>query len=197
LRRRSGFTLIELLVYGIILAIASSTVLALVISIGRTQSQVTAQPTVQAQAQDALTAVAAYLRRAPLCDAEAGCTDVVDSAFKTANNTSLDVYTSSAGSSANFSNTNGALIRTQGAKTATIIPDSLTIRFQYVLSPSLAYTMGGTTDSLAWQDSVAREELKAIVAVKITATVARDNVISAQSSVVRLRNSPKKVFTTS
>jgi hypothetical protein len=57
--------------------------------------------------------------------------------------------------------------------------------------------MGGSTESGPWQDSVNVADLKAVVGVRITATVTRDNAKSVQTSIVRLRNSPKKVFTTS
>ncbi|HSI72112.1 MAG TPA: type II secretion system protein [Fimbriimonas sp.] len=194
---RRGFTLLELLVYGIILAVASTTVLALVITMGRTQAQATEEPAVQALTQDAITAVAAYVRRAPLCNADEGCTALADSAFQSADSTSLAVFSTSTGTVASFVCRDGALTRTIGRNAIVIIPDSLTMKFQYVLSPSLAYTMGGSTDTLAWQDSVTGSDLKAIMAVKITATVTRDYAKSVQTSIVRLRNSPKKVFTTS
>jgi hypothetical protein len=185
------------LVYGLILAAVSSTVLALVITMGRTQAQVTEEPTVQALAQDAITAVASYVRRAPLCDSAQGCTGVIDSAFQSAGPTTLAVYTTGSGTVATFSNRDGTLTRTIGSSTRTITPDSLVMKFEYVLSPSLAYTMGGSTESVPWQDSVNVADLKAVVGVRITATVTRDNAKSVQTSIVRLRNSPKKVFTTS
>jgi hypothetical protein len=187
---------VELLVYGVILAIASGSILTVMITLGKTQAQVTAQPAVQAQAQDALSAVAAFVRRAPLCSKSLGCTDNPDSAFQTATGTSLTVYTGATGSTASFTNTDGALYRTQGDTKVAIVPDGVTMRYQYMLSPGLAYTMV-SPDSYVWLDSVTGEELKAVVAVKITATVQRDNVQSVQSSVVRLRNSPKKLYSTS
>jgi type II secretory pathway pseudopilin PulG len=196
MRRNRGFTLVELLIYGTILAIASGSILSILITLRKTQTQVTTQPTVQAQAQDALSAVAAFVRRAPICTKFLGCTENVDSAFRSASATSLSVYTSAAGASATFSTVNGALMRTQGTTSVAIVPSDVTMRYQYVLSPSLDYTMNASSDAYVWLDTVPATSLPAIVAVKITATVTRDDVSSIQSSIVRLRNSPKKVYST-
>ena len=162
----------------------------------KTQALVTGQPTAHAQTQDAIAAVAAFVRRAPLCSTAFGCKANIDSAFESAARDSMTLYNTGAGGTVTFSNGDGALYRTQGTNRVAIIPDSLTMKFQYLLSPSLTYTMNSSTESLVWLDAVPSESLAAIVAVKITASIERDAVSSVQSSVVRLRNSPKKVFTT-
>jgi type II secretory pathway pseudopilin PulG len=194
---RRGFTLVEVLVYGVVLAVASSSLMYLMITLVKTQTQTTAIPTAQAQAQDAIAGIAAFLRRAPLCAAESGCTGVVDSAFKTADPTTVTVYSSPQGDTVTFSNTGGALVRTSGGTSVDLIGDSLTLKLEYLLSPELTYTMA-SQDTYTWLNTVTTAaNMKAIVAVKITATVERDGATSVQTSIVRLRNSPKKVFTTS
>ncbi len=197
MRRSKAFTLVEVLIYGIILVVAGSAVIGLMISLRKTQVQITGGPTAHAHAQDAVAAVAAFVRRAPLCLTTAGCSGVINSAFKSASSDSLSVYTSSAGTTATFTNENGALNRAQGTSKVAIIPNSLTIKFEYLLSPEYTYTMAASTDSLKWLNEVPAESLQSVVAVRITATISRDDLSSVQSSIVRLRNSPKKVFGTS
>jgi type II secretory pathway pseudopilin PulG len=194
--RRRGFTLVEVLVYGIILMIASGTVISVMLSLGKTQSEATAYPTAQSQAQDALTSVAAYLRRAPLCDQTLGCSGVLDSAVSKATSNALTIYTSATGGTASFTTSNGALLRAESSGTATIVPDSLTMRYQYMLSSERSYTFTANAEAYTWLDSLSNAEMPSLVAVKITATIVRDGLTSTQSSIVRLRNSPKKTFGT-
>ncbi len=196
-RRSRGFTLVELLIYAILLVIAAGTLTSIIITLVKTQTQITAQPAAQAQAQDAIGAVAAFVRRAPLCSASSNCSGYIDSAFASATSTSLSVYTGAAGSTATFTNSNGVLYRTRGSTQVAIVPDSVTVRYKYLLTPTLTYTMASGSTPFVWVDTVTGNDLKSILAVQITASVTREGITIVQSSLVRTRNSPKKNYTTS
>jgi len=195
--RRRAFTLIELLVYGMILSVMTGSLLAVTISLTKTQQAVTSIPAALADALAATEEVAAYLRRASLCDSSAGCTGTPDSAFVKAESNAVAVFTTTAGANATFTNSNGSLIRTQNGAQATVVGDSVKMSYEYLLSTGLDYTIETSPELMTWYTSVSSSSLPAIIAVRVTATVTRDNVTSVQSTVVRLRNSPKKNYSTS
>ncbi len=73
------------------------------------------------------------------------------------------------------------------------VADVSTLKFRYFKSADLAYNKTDTPDDASWVSSVTGSDLKSITAVKVTATVTRGGLSGTYTTIVRMRNSPKKV----
>lgn len=190
--KRSGVTLIELLVACVILGFVGAGFMQLSSSVNKANGFSTTMPNVQEDAIRVVNLIAADVRRAPLCSASSGC--VTDAALHTGTANSLTVYTTSAGAQRTFSLNSGSFQAVNGSSStaATTIPDVNSLSFSYCVNSGLSYNMTSSPDSATWVSSVSGSDLKGLIAVRVTATVSRGGLTGNYSTVVRLRNSPKK-----
>jgi prepilin-type N-terminal cleavage/methylation domain-containing protein len=201
--KRLGVTLIELMVATIVLGLVMSGLLQLVIGIYNAQKAVTNLPDVQWAAEDAVKRIAADLRRAPLCNVASGCTEsgqIEDAALREAAADSLSVYTQPGGKYHRYAINSGALERTVSGSTpvtTTVTDATVTLALQYMKNAANGsgyyYQSSTDPDSATWVTSLPNaSDLKACAAVKLTASVTRAGYTGSYSTIVRLRNSPKK-----
>ena len=190
--KRKGLTLIELMVAIAILGFVAAGFMQMSTSIQRANAFSTAMPTVQEDAIRVVNLIAADVRRAPLCTASSGCTQ--DAAVHSGTNSSITVYSNSSGAQRLFSRSGNTFQVVNGTSSpATTILDVTGLEFSYCVNSGLQYNMTSSPDSATWVTSLSgSNDLKGLIAVKITATVSRNGLTGSYSTVVRLRNSPKK-----
>jgi Tfp pilus assembly protein PilW len=191
MRRRQGYSLVQLVIAILVMTVLAGGILQMFSSLFKVNMMATNIPANQADAMAAINLVGAGIRKAPLCGAASGC--VLDSAIHSATANAVTVYADAAGTQATYSVQSGALVKVQGSTTTTYVASGVTgFSIWYCVNPDGAYNSTNTPDTIGWSTSVTGNDLKKIVAVKLSATITRGSTNKTYSSVIRLRNSPKK-----
>jgi len=191
MRTRRGLSFVEVLCVTLVLSVLAGGLLQMFSSLFKVNMMATNIPSSQADAMAAVNTVGAAIRRAPLCTAVSGC--VTDSSVHAASANSVTVYVDAAGTQATYSVTSGALTKVQGSTTTTLVSSGVTdFTIWYCINPDGNYNSTSTPDTIGWSTSVTGADLKKIVAMKVSATITRGSNFKTYSSVIRLRNSPKK-----
>ena len=188
--RRRGITLIELLVSTAVGLVLMGGVLVGFTTLWNMQKMGLQMPAIQEDARQLALTLAGSLRRATLCtSSDSGC--VVDAAAESATSSGVTVY---------YRGTNGSLSKlvyavsggnaqlTSGGSTSVLASGgSFTLTFYqgatYHSSRLTTFTPDNTT-------------IKQLIAVGITTSVTRNGMSGSYSTLVRLRNSPKKAAAT-
>lgn len=189
-------TLIEILVSGVILGVLLTLFITLFGSMFKAQAFTSTMPSVQADTADTLNALAQALRRAPICESSAGCTGLSGSAFDVASANTFTLYRTAAGPADQFTVVNGRL-RTSSTVTQgsglTGSSGTLTLSFAYLTNAGGAYLATGDPAAATWVTSVTGAARANISAVRITVQHGGGGLVGTYSTIVRLRNSPKKL----
>jgi Tfp pilus assembly protein PilW len=191
-----GASLMEVMVIGSIGLAVMAGAVQMFISMNSANKFSMSMPQVQSDATEIVKMIAASLREAPLCDPTAGCVGTANAAVLTASSTGITIYKTAAGATIQYSLSGGALRKTENSVTTTLYPATVTLNMSYLYSPGALYSMTADPSTLSWANqAVNASDRINLIAAKISATVTRNGVTSTYSTIIRLRNSPKKTST--
>lgn len=194
---RRGWTAIELMVSLFVTSIL------LIAMYGLYQMQANVQTEafdVTASARDArgpLDTLSDHLRMASMCDSGQGCTGVSNSALDSGSASDLTYYSSASGAKVRYHVSGTTLVRTVGTSNtnALVNVDSLTFTY-YVCALNVDGTApaynSATLTPTANPNAPTSAELPSLGAVRITASTSTEGRTLQYSTLVRLRNSPKR-----
>jgi hypothetical protein len=183
-------SLIQLLLAGVISTVVLGGILVGFMTLWNMQKLGLQMPAVQQDARQLALTLASSLRRATLCtSSDTGCT--IDAAAESATSTGITVYRRNSDGSLSklaYGISNGVAQVTTGSTTNNLaLGSSITLTFYqsptYHSSSLTTYTPDNTT-------------IKQLIAVGITTSVTRNGLSGSYSTLVRLRNSPKKAAAT-
>jgi hypothetical protein len=160
------------------------------VSVNKTNTLTVNIPAAQDEAARVVNLLADEIRNAQICTASVGC--VANSAIGMATAKEITFYRDSTGAARRYRQENGELRRFTGTSTTPdrVIPNVTNLDLKYFLSTSYNAASHGTPES--WGGLVTGSTLAQIAAVRIEATVRVGGQNATYSTVVRLRNSPKK-----
>ena len=185
---KQGYTIIQLLVGILITTFLLSGLFQVINGFGKAQLLNTTLPGVQFDAEQMAKYLAADLRKASLCTAsDSGCT--VDAVISGASATGVTVYVRSGGTlqQRTYAISNGNFQKTISGVTTVLATNA---------SLNLTYYTASAYRTSSWSSMgtpPTDTEAKTIIAVEIAATITRNNTAVTYKTIVRLRNSPKKV----
>lgn len=191
MKNRKAFSLIEALVTMLVLGIVMGGLLQLAVSVNRTNTATVSNPVAQDEAVRVVNLLANEIRNSRMCTATTGC--VKDSAVATAAGKEIMIYTSSAGAKRRYLLEDDSLKRFTGDATSPdqVIPNVVNLDLKYTLSTS--YNATTLADISGWGSLYTAASLPQIIAARVEATVKVGGRMATYSTIVRLRNSPKKV----
>jgi len=195
MRHRMGITLIGMLVAIVIVGILLLVVLELFVVAHQSYAFSMNKPLVQADAAAAVNEMAKRIRRAEICSSAAG--GIIDSAFAQAEAGRVVFYTDSVGDRLGYEVSNGKLTWSDGTHSGIVVDGKATLSFRYYLTTNSDYHTILPVEEAGWVTTVTGGGLKQIIAVEITLQLSRDDLVDCFHTVVRPRNSPKKVSPTS
>jgi hypothetical protein len=181
--RTRATMLFDLLIGSLVALLVGSVLIQMMTATYTARSVITGQNVSQAEARKPLDVLADHLRNAWLFK------DVNDvySAIQAANTNDITYYTDSAGNTVRYRLVGTQLRRTAGGVETTVLDGVQSLTFTYYRAAS--YNSASWTVTAA---PVASINLPALTAVAINATILLDGYVSSYTSVVRLRNSPRK-----
>ena len=186
---RRGYTLIELLTALVILGVLLAGLLQVITSMESANTFTSRMPTVQQDAVDVVRKLAESLRGATICTSgDSGCS--LNAAMEAPSGSAITIYRRASNgtlSLVTYRIQNGNFERVVNSAATTLVENA---------SLSLVYyrSDGYNSNSLDVSDDPG-SELSAIIAVGITATVTRNGLTGTYTTLIRLRNSPVKLFT--
>jgi type II secretory pathway component PulJ len=184
MRTRRGVTLIEVMVVGIVMFVIAGGLLQVFTSVHAAHQSSQAIPDVQQQVTALVNELAAAIRQAQICPTGAAC--VADAAVSSAGTNSISLYsycTSAGCETILYEDIGGQIMKVWESED--IIAHNTNIQFQYYTSPE--YTSTSSTF-----EPVENPALAEIIAVEVSATTSRDGITATYTTVVRLRNAPRK-----
>lgn len=184
--RKSGVTLIELMVGIVITLFLGSVFWGLLTVSYAVNSNVVGENLVSGEARKAVEIMASHLTNAQLnTSTSAG---VPDSAIDAATGTDITYYTDNTGTDTVRYRQNGTdLLRTDNTGDTVVAQNIQSLSLKYF--KATAYNSAWTTTKDVLPEA---SELPQLVGVEIKVVVTRDGYSADYTSVVRLRNSPKK-----
>lgn len=187
MNRRSGVTLIELLVGIVITLFLGSVFWGLLTVSYAVNSNVIGENLVSAEARKAVEIIASHLTNAQLNTSAVNGT--LNSAIHAASETSVTYYADATGTDTVRYRLNGTnLQRTDGGGDTVVAQDIQSISLNYFKASAYNSAWAPTKTPTAPEAA----ELPELVGVQIKVVVTRDGYSADYTSVVRLRNSPKK-----
>lgn len=186
--RRRGTTLVELLVALIILMVIGLGAFQFFISSNLAHESVVAGNAAITDARQPVDIVADHLRNAQQYTTDS----ITYSVISAATATSVTYYVDSAGATVNYALSGTTLQRIDATGTTNVLYNVSSLTFTYYLSPT---TSTYYTDTLTVGDPslFTVTERARIAEIKIAGSVTVDGYPRSFSTVVRLRNSPRKV----
>ncbi|HRK21932.1 MAG TPA: prepilin-type N-terminal cleavage/methylation domain-containing protein [Fimbriimonadaceae bacterium] len=185
--RQRGVTLVELMV-GIVITLFLGSVFwgIMTISYGVNDNVVGAN-LVRAEARKAVEILASHLTNAQLNTSTVN--GVLNSAIHAASASDITYYTDNTGTdTVRYRYSNGTLLRTDSGGDTTVATDIQSVSLKYF--KATAYNSAWAPTKTA--DAPEAGELPQLAGVEIKIVVTRDGRSADYTSVVRLRNSPKK-----
>ncbi len=191
MNKRSGISLIEALVTCLLLGVVMGGMFQLVVSVNKANTFTVTMPVVQDEATRIVNLIASDLATAPLCTASSGCT--TDSAIHSAAASSVSMYTAASGARRTYTLENGALKRFIGTATTADLTVNDVSAFALKYCSSTDYNMATIPAVSGWPTSITSgANTKQINAISISLTINQGGLKGEYSTIVRLRNSPKK-----
>jgi Tfp pilus assembly protein PilW len=179
--------LIEAMVVGVIISVLMGGLIQLAFSMNKANQVVTGMPSVQDDAVRIVNVIAADVKNAVLCSGGSG---LADSAVHEAGSSKIGVYRAVDGKRYTFQFTDGKVVRLVDNGTTPDWSVSGVTGFSLKYGTSSTYNVA--TLPASWATSVTGDTRKQIAAVEITATVMRGGLTGTYTTIVRLRNSPKR-----
>ncbi|MBS1702588.1 MAG: hypothetical protein JST12_13055 [Armatimonadetes bacterium] len=183
---RRGTSLIQVLAAVVIMSVLSAGVFQAVVNLVKEREFSAKNPTIQEDARQMANLLAGAFRRSSLCtSSDSGCT--LNSAVSSFSASGVTIYTrpSSTLVQTAYGITNGSFTKTVGGTSTTLYTDaSLNITYYSSNSYNATSMTATAPGSLSGPN---------LVAVKIQATITRSGFVGTYSTIVRLRNSPKRL----
>jgi Tfp pilus assembly protein PilW len=187
--RNRGWTAVELLVGMVITSLMLIAMYFLFMAQYNVQS-VTYDVTASARdARNPLDMIGDHVRMAAMCDSTQGCVGTNNSVIDAASANALTYYTSAAGAKAQYHLSGTTLVRTVGVVNTNALVNVTSLALTYYKS-STYNNANLTTTTTANAPTAA--ELPLLSAIRITASTTTNGRSIHYSTLVRLRNSPKK-----
>jgi prepilin-type N-terminal cleavage/methylation domain-containing protein len=183
-----GFTLIESMVASIILILVGLGMYAAFFDTAMSRESIMYANNATTNGREPIDVVADHLRNAQQYTAD----NVTYTCISAAGASSVTYYTDSAGSTITYYLESGSLKSDQGGTVKTVVTGLSTLTFTYYLAAS---TSSYYSTSLAATDpsTFGATERARIAAILISGSVAVNGYPRSFSTMVRLRNSPRKV----
>lgn len=190
MRRQAGVSMIESLVTLLVAGVVMGGLVQVAVSVNKTNTLTVSIPAAQDEAARVVNLLADEVRNAQTCGATVGC--VKDAAIGMATSKEITFYRDATGASRRYRQENGELRRFTGTATTPdrVIPNVTNLDLRYFTSTTYNAASHGTPES--WGGLITGSSLPQIAAIRIEATVRVGGQNATYSTVVRLRNSPKK-----
>lgn len=182
---KRGATLIELIVGILIVALLSVALLQAFVSLWNEQAFGLRYPSVQEDARQMANILGGAFRRATLCtSSDSGCT--LDAAISGASSSGVTIYTrpSSALVLTSYGVTNGVFWKNSSGVTTNLFTGA-NLAITYYTSPSY-----NSSAMVPYFPNAS--QTPSLAAVRIQTTITRYGITGTYSTIVRLRNSPKR-----